>query len=283
MFFTSNKIDNIDKDTVFSSEELFHLVNKDKSVFEKVLVAGKNGNLSCQIYISEFYDVYLQKLKDELSAEQHKLAESRYIDYTTMSASQGHRESKDRLIVFYLASSDGYEEITKDKIDCLEQAIYWYEDANGVSDDDDFLIKLKNLILDLCDDVSENVRKQMVASNRELTANFYTKSLNNDTNNIVDYKNVLNHIDVVFKNLTDARVIKTRITVLNVFCLISSAGGAKDEGDMVYLKILMRVLGSQLRYLNSAPQGTYNYVEIELLELTVNEFNKLNSFLKTNT
>jgi hypothetical protein len=277
MFFKRNKLNNIEKDAVFSSEELFHLVKGNDSAFEKVLTAGTDGNLSCQIFISEFYEMYLLKFKDEINADQRKTAKDRFVTYSHMSAGQGDKASKDRLFLFYINESESCQEITQGKIGCLELAIDWYEQSKGISEDDEILASLKESVWNLYQKADENVRQSIISSRKGETAKFITMSLNGDTANIINYENVLSHVDVVFSDLTDDRIIETRPTILSAYCLISSAGSAKHEGDIVYLEIHLRVLRMSLRYLVSAPQGAYNNTEIEILEFTTNSFNQLNN------
>ncbi len=278
MFFKRSKLDNIDKDSIFSSEEIFRLIDGKTENFKKVLTAGCNGNLSCQVYISEVDEMYLHKFKNEVSSTELNVVKERFVKYATMSANQGHKASKDRLFLFYSNQvNESQGEVTKKDIEYLEEAKYWYEQSNGISESDEILDSINDSIRNLYRNADDKVRQEIIGLRLENCAQLSFKRLNDDTNNIIDYEHVFSHAFNTFSALTKEQILETRFSILSAFCLVSSAAGAKDEGDIVFLEILLRVLHSLLRYLVSVPQGSYNNTEIEFLEVTTIEFNKLNT------
>jgi len=276
MFFRSNKLDKISKESVFSPEELFSLVKGKKENYEKIRIGARNGNLSCQVYISQTEAVKMEGFQKELGSVALEKSRENFENYTTMAANQGHKDSQNSLFLFYINQVDESEGgITKKKIECLEEAKYWYEKSNGILETDDVLNSIKDLLLNFYVNSDNSVKKELIDLKRENVANFCFRKLNDDTKNIIDYENILYQVTDVFSNLTDQQIVETRFVILSTFCLTAAADSSKYEGDMLFFEIQSRVIRSLLGYIISAPKGSYNDTELNFLDVTTKQYNEI--------
>jgi TPR repeat protein len=141
----------IDKDTPISVEDIGVLLSKDQQNFRKILEGADNGNLQCQIFVSNWGLHLIMQNEEEASLPANKL-ESVYKlfeRFTKLAAEQGHSDSQYNLAKFYLLQWDVSKgTINEEEFAAVKKAKYWYEQAqqNGYQDLEDTIANLSEVL-----------------------------------------------------------------------------------------------------------------------------------------
>ena len=119
----------ISEDTKLSMMDIVNFLQEDTNNIAKVHEAALNGNLDCQIFLSQITHQTLQDQADDPSldvAQTHKNHER----YTRLAAEQGDAESQFKLAQYYLKMVDMTKgTINEEEANMLKEARHWFKQA----------------------------------------------------------------------------------------------------------------------------------------------------------
>lgn len=154
---SNEPFENITKETNISMDDIGSLLQSDTNNIAKIHSGAKNGNLTCQIFLSQMELIGLTKYANDPSISHEKITQmqTNFENYTKLAAEQDDVDSQFNLAKNYLMKVDiSKGTLNEDDLTNLESAKYWYEKANfnGHENTEEIILTLNELLSNTTDD-----------------------------------------------------------------------------------------------------------------------------------
>lgn len=153
---SSEPFENIKKETNISMDDIGSLLQSNTKNIAKIHTGAKNGNLTCQVFLSQMELEGLTKYANDPSVSHEKIAQMQrnFEYYTKLAAEQDDVDSQFNLAQNYLMKVDiSKGTLNEDDLTNLESAKYWYEKANfnGHENTEEIISTLNGLLSNTTD------------------------------------------------------------------------------------------------------------------------------------